>query len=55
MGFVKKKISVLIFFYIHIYTEYNQQLNFVLCIWPIQVHTPGAVFTQEMLQHDHRM
>jgi len=34
------RISFLFFvFYIHDYTEYNQQWNFVLCIWPIQVHT----------------
>ncbi len=43
------------FLYIHNYTEYNQQWNFDLHLTHPSTHTPGAVFTQEMLQHDHRM
>ncbi len=42
IGFEKKKSGFEFFFFcrhIHYYTEYNQQWNFVLCIWPIQVCT----------------
>ncbi len=41
------------FLYIHNYTEYNQQWNFDLHSTHPSTHTPGAVFTQEKLQHDH--